>query len=262
MTECGWAAPDLYLQNVPPGAHVLRAAAYDESGLQDPTPLGVPVTVDWVGPVCTAQINGGATTAGRLVWHVDMPATDDDGVGSATVSVNPPDANGLLTDGFNYSMDAWGNQGFTFHYDWTNGSAAPGVKTIWVQRYDELGNPSDVVSEQITYDPSRPPTSAWKVRVSEEPVPLGKPVFLHAQLVVSDGVRALDGPAHFTIDGRPDMEITSWGIWASEGGINTRFVPDSPGTYTARYSSTAGVASDRHRRHSRSRSGRPRPATA
>ena len=73
-----------------------------------PTPLEVPVTVDWVGPVGTALINGGATTAGRLAWRVDMPATDDDGVGGATVSANPPDATGLLTGGFNYSMDARG----------------------------------------------------------------------------------------------------------------------------------------------------------
>jgi subtilisin family serine protease len=127
---------------VTPGAHTLKARAYDTAGnATDSAPVSVTVTSDATPPTVslTAPSNGAIIT-GTVVWS----ATASDNVGVTRVEFR--DGSTVVT-----TLTA-----SPYSFNWNTASAATGAHTLTARAYDAAGNSATSASRSVTIDRTAP----------------------------------------------------------------------------------------------------------
>jgi len=127
---------------VTPGAHTLKARAYDTAGnLKDSATVNVTVTSDVTPPtVSLTAPASGAFLTGTVVWS----ATASDNVGVTRVE---------LRDGSTVAATLT-SRPYTFN--WNTTSVAAGAHTLTARAYDAAGNSATSASRSITIDRTAP----------------------------------------------------------------------------------------------------------
>ena len=144
----GWGSFNWTVPNTPSGAARVRIEAYDSAGSYiagDGSFGDFRILVDNTPPVGSVAINNGVDFTNSLSATLSLTCADGtDGIGCADMRFS--------NDNLNWT--AW--QAFAATRAWTL-SAGDGLKTVYVQYRDRLGNQSPTYSDTITLDTTGPP---------------------------------------------------------------------------------------------------------
>ena len=248
------------LRDLTEGVHDVAVRATDAAGNTDPTPETATFEVDLTGPVGQLAINDGAATTGRSQVRLTMSNSDLSDTLHIRVS-NRPDVDDLgqllyAWDGYqwqlkNYSEYAWDLANTSF-----GGMAATGVRTVYVQFYDNFGNVGAVTSDSITYTPGITPVIV-KVGVTENPAEAGGLIGIRATVTAADGAGIRDGVFSLggcqegspRVEGRGQRELVlecyGWSYAAGSVHVQASFIGSSELEYGGKsFTLQVGPAND------------------
>jgi Tol biopolymer transport system component len=239
-------ASPLHLIDLAEGEHTIEVRGWDHAGFADPTPPSQTWVVDLTGPSGSVSINEGAAKAGRWIVNVGIPATDAHGVLAVRLSSSPATTNhctgGCATLDEAYEIVDPGPNGvipFDLSFVDFGGTATEGLRTVYAQWQDGVGNWSPVTSDTIVIDRSVDVATSVIVRSLTNPVVSGGSSYLEATVTAADGTPINTGTIQFSGGGVASIQYP-----VSNGKVNHWQEHWTAGTHvvTATYSGATDLA--------------------
>jgi hypothetical protein len=212
------------------GDHEVAVRAVDTTGLADPSPATLGFFIDVDAPTGQLLINGGATTTGRLLVHLQPILADRSSLHELLVSNSPVlDGDGRLANAS--PMTEWElERAGGWDLALSGGNATAGSHTVYLQASDLFGNWSPTLAASITYDPDAPGPVTVRLAVTQNPAPIGGPIVAYAVVHADDGATIRDG--HLELYVEHTGPSTSSDGWTVETGDWLHLEDLPPGTHT------------------------------